>query len=66
MGHAIHKILMVFPLGLLSAGVIFDIIYLISGKWQFVTVAYWLIAAGIIGGLAANWLTVSASMTGRI
>jgi len=50
-GHAIHPILIVYPLGLLSAGVIFDIIYLFTGNTTWTTVSYWMIAAGIIGGL---------------
>lgn len=53
LGHAIHPILIVFPLGLLSTGVIFDVIYLIWGSGQILAVAYWMIAAGIIGGFAA-------------
>lgn len=52
-GHAIHPVLIVFPLGLLSAGVIFDVIYLIWGNPTMGVVAYWMIAAGIIGGLLA-------------
>lgn len=52
-GHAIHPILIVFPLGLLAAGVIFDVIYLVRGNPVMATVAYWMIASGIIGGLAA-------------
>lgn len=53
LGHAIHPVLIVFPLGLLSAGVIFDLIYLIWGNQQMAIVAYWMVAAGIIGGFAA-------------
>ena len=53
LGHALHPMLIVFPLGLLATGVIFDIVYLIFGNAQFITVAYWMIAAGIIGGLLA-------------
>lgn len=52
-GHAIHPILIVFPLGLLATGVIFDVVYMIWGNPTFATVAYWMIAAGIIGGLVA-------------
>ena len=52
-GHAIHPILIVFPLGLLATGVVFDVIYLIRGNPTMATVAYWMIAAGIIGGLLA-------------
>jgi uncharacterized membrane protein len=42
-----------FPLGLLSTAVVFDVIYLIWGNPTMATVAYYLIAAGIIGGFAA-------------
>jgi len=52
-GHAIHPILIVYPLGLLSAAVIFDIIYLFTGNPTWTTVSFWMIAAGIIGGLLA-------------
>jgi uncharacterized membrane protein len=53
MGHAMHPILIVFPLGLLATGVVFDAIYLIQGSSQMAAVAYWMITAGIIGGLLA-------------
>ena len=52
-GHAIHPILIVFPLGLLATGVIFDVIYLIWGNPTMATVAYYMIAAGIGGGAIA-------------
>ena len=52
-GHAIHPILIVYPLGLLSTAVIFDIIYLVTGDTRWTTVSFWMIAAGLIGGLLA-------------
>lgn len=52
-GHAIHPILIVYPLGLLSTAVIFDIIYLVTANPTWATVAFWMIAAGIVGGLLA-------------
>lgn len=52
-GHAIHPILIVYPLGLLSAAVVFDVIYLVTGNPTWTTVSYWMIAAGIVGGLLA-------------
>jgi len=52
-GHAIHPILIVYPLGLLSAAVIFDVIYLVTSNPTWTTVSFWMIAAGIIGGLLA-------------
>jgi uncharacterized membrane protein len=51
--------LIVFPLGLLATAVIFDIIYLLSNNSQWTLVAYYMIGAGVIGGLAAavpGWL----------
>ena len=52
-GHAIHPIMIVFPLGLLATAVIFDIIYLVTVNTTFSTVSFWMIAAGLIGGLLA-------------
>ncbi|CAN5186476.1 hypothetical protein BH20ACI2_BH20ACI2_22920 [soil metagenome] len=48
-----HPILIVFPLGLLSTSVIFDVLFMLFGNSAFPTVSYWMIAAGIIGGLVA-------------
>ena len=58
-GHPVHPMLVVFPLGLLATAVIFDVIYLISGNPQWALVAYYMIGAGLVGGLAAaafGWL----------
>jgi uncharacterized membrane protein len=52
-GHAIHPVLIVFPLGLLATAVIFDVVSLVSGGAVFSTVAYWLNASGLIGGALA-------------
>jgi uncharacterized membrane protein len=63
-GHAIHPMLIVFPLGLLATAVIFDLVYLVTGNVIFSEVAYWNILAGIVGGLAAavfgfaDWLHI--------
>ena len=62
-GHALHPMLIVFPLGLLTTAVLFDIIGLITGEPRWFEVAYFLIAAGIIGGLAAalpGWIDWTA------
>ena len=53
LGHPIHQMLIPFPFGLLATAVIFDIIYLIWGSPVMGVVAYWMIIAGIIGGLLA-------------
>lgn len=52
-GHPIHQMLIVFPLGLLATSVIFDIIYLVTDNRRWSEIAFWMIAAGIIGGLVA-------------
>lgn len=53
LGHSVHQMLIVFPLGLLATSVIFDIIQLVShdGKWS--AVAFYMIISGVIGGLVA-------------
>ncbi len=63
-GHAIHPIMIVFPLGLLGAGVVFDVVHMIWGNPMMAIVAYWMIIAGIIGGFLAapfgtiDWLAI--------
>jgi uncharacterized membrane protein len=70
-GHPVHPMLIVFPLGLLSTAVIFDIIYLVSGNPQWTVVAYYMIGAGVIGGLAAavfgwlDWITIPGGTRGK-
>ena len=58
-GHPLHQMLVVFPLGLLGASVVFDLLYLLGGYAGGATVAYALIAAGCVAGLlAAPWGTI--------
>jgi uncharacterized membrane protein len=45
--------LIVFPLGLLTAAVVLDLIDAATGTGAFIVVAYWLIAAGIVIALFA-------------
>lgn len=52
-GHPIHPMLIVFPLGLLATAVAFDIVGLVQSDTSWFAVSYWMIAAGIIGGLLA-------------
>jgi len=53
LGHPIHQMLIVFPLGLLATAVIFDVIQLVTNNGYWSEIAYWMIAAGVVGGLAA-------------
>ncbi len=68
LGHGMHPILIVFPLGLLATAAVFDIVYLIKDAAQpWTTVSYWMIAAGIVGGLLAastGWIDWFAIPTG--
>lgn len=65
-GHAVHPMLIVFPLGLLATAVIFDVLYLITDRSGFPVAAAYAIAAGVVGGLAAavfgliDWLAIPA------
>ena len=53
LGHPIHQMLIVLPLGLLTGAVVFDLLYLILNRATFVTVSYYLIPAGVLSGLLA-------------
>src|SRR5262249_36601105 len=64
LGHPIHPMLIVFPLGLLTVAAIFDIIYISTHNGHWADVSFWMIASGIIGGLIAavfgfiDWLSI--------
>ena len=65
-GHPVHPMLIVFPLGLLSTAVVFDIIYLVTSAVRWTEVAFYLIGAGLVGGIAAampgwvDWAAIPA------
>jgi uncharacterized membrane protein len=52
-GHALHQMLVAFPLGLLTTAVVFDVIYLVSNVAPWTQAAYYMVGAGVIGGLVA-------------
>jgi uncharacterized membrane protein len=66
LGHPVHPMLIVFPLGLLATAVIFDVIALSRGASSLYNAAYWMIAAGILGGIISavfgliDWLAIPA------
>jgi uncharacterized membrane protein len=66
LGHPIHPMLIVLPLGLFIAAVVFDGLYLWRGSPAFATAAYWNIAGGVVGGLLAavfgliDWFAIPA------
>jgi len=64
LGHPIHPMLIVFPLGLLATAVAFDIVALAQNNQAWQRISFWMIAAGIVGGLLAaifglvDWLAI--------
>ena len=64
LGHPVHPMLIVFPLGLFISAVIFDGLYLRNHSIAMSEVGYWNIAGGVIGGLLAavfgliDWLAI--------
>lgn len=64
LGHPVHQMLIVFPLGLLATAVIFDVLYLVTDDRTMATTAFWMLVAGILGGLLAapfgwlDWLAI--------
>jgi uncharacterized membrane protein len=65
LGHPVHQMLIVFPLGLLATAVVFDIVYLIGEEPVMAAVSYWMMAAGLLGALVAapfgliDWLAIA-------
>ena len=53
LGHPVHPMLVVLPLGLFIGAVLFDGLYLWGGSAPFAAAGYWNIAAGVVGGLLA-------------
>jgi uncharacterized membrane protein len=66
LGHPIHQMLIVFPLGLLATAVVFDIVALVRTATDLFVVSYWMIVAGLISGVIAalfgtiDWLAIPA------
>lgn len=67
LGHPLHPILVVFPIGLLVTSLVFDGVYLYSGNGRWADIAYWMILSGVIGGFLAastGWIDWFAIPTG--
>jgi uncharacterized membrane protein len=71
LGHGVHPMLIVFPLGLLATAVAFDILELITGNSDFYVASAYTIAAGVVGGLVAavfgllDWLAIPTGTRAR-
>ena len=65
-GHPVHPMLIVFPLGLFSTAAAFDIIYLVTNTVRWTEVAFYVVGAGLVGGIAAavpgwvDWVAIPA------
>lgn len=66
LGHPIHPMLVVFPLGLLGMAVIFDVLALALGSGYWSEIALWMMVAGVVTGLLAapfgliDWIAIPA------
>jgi uncharacterized membrane protein len=64
LGHSIHQMLIVIPLGMFIGAVVFDGLYLWTGYSTLAAAAYWNVAVGIAGGLLAavfgliDWMAI--------
>ena len=64
MGHSLHQMLIAFPLGLLATAVVFDLAYVVWSGEGWATASFYMIAAGVSGGVAAavfglvDWLAL--------
>ena len=67
----LHRVLIVFPLGLLATSFFFDLAWLVRGREPLAVVAWWLIFAGVVGGIAAalfgiiDWLAIPRGTRAR-
>lgn len=71
LGHPVHPMLIVYPLGLLSAAVVFDVLYVVTANPDLATFAFWALLVGLVGGLAAaifgliDWLAIPKATRAR-
>jgi uncharacterized membrane protein len=71
LGHPLHPMLVVYPLGLLSTAVILDLIFMGNENRALSIASYWMITAGLIGGLLAavvglfEWLAIPNNSRAR-
>ncbi|HET6583219.1 MAG TPA: DUF2231 domain-containing protein [Nannocystaceae bacterium] len=64
LGHPVHQILIVLPLGLYMCAVVFDVVTMFRPVAELSIAAFWNIVVGTIGGLLAavfgliDWLSI--------
>jgi uncharacterized membrane protein len=70
-GHAVHPMLIVFPLGLLATSVVWDVCALATGEPRWAMISFWTILAGVVGALLAavpgfiDWLAIPRGTRAR-
>jgi uncharacterized membrane protein len=70
-GHAVHPMLIVFPLGLLGTSVGFDLAWYVAGRDGFATTAGHIVVVGLVAGAVAgifgllDWLSVPRGTRAR-
>lgn len=69
--HALHPMLVAFPIGLLATSVVWDVCYLASGNRSWGMISAATILAGVVGALAAaipgfvDWLAIPRGTRAR-
>ncbi len=53
LGHPAHQIVVAFPMGLLATAALFDAVYVARGDAMWSGVAFFMIGAGVVGGVIA-------------
>ena|SRR5215831_19399319 len=73
LGHPVHQMLIVFPLGLLAMAVVFDLLAIGLNQPHWSEIGFWMIGAGIVTGLLAapfgfvDWIAIpSATRAKRV
>jgi uncharacterized membrane protein len=51
--HPVHTMLVPVPIGLFTAALVFDLLHVGTGRPSWGPVAFWVIAAGLVGALLA-------------
>lgn len=71
LGHPVHQMLVVFPAGLLTTSVVFDIIHLATDNPTMAVVAFYLVVAGVLAGALAapfgliDWMAIPRNTRAR-
>lgn len=71
LGHPVHQTVVVIPVGLLLASVVFDLIAVFTSRPTMAVVSFWMLTSGLLGGLVAapfgliDWLSIPAGTRAR-